>query len=125
MLLIPLQIRVHFNYFSNKNDVLLYYKDNNIKPYEKNDFLRLLQDIEEFINESEHGVIYFCLGSLLKTETMSEEKKNAFLYAFSRIAQKVLWKWGDDVLPGKTDKIFISKWMPQRDILGQHSYDTT
>lgn len=77
----------------------------------------LPKDIEEFINESEHGVIYFCLGSLLKTETMSEEKKNAFLYAFSRIAQKVLWKWGDDVLPGKTDKIFISKWMPQRDIL--------
>lgn len=75
--------------------------------------------MENFINESEHGVIYFSMGSLCKTETMPEAKLRAFLNAFSRLPQRVLWKWGNEVFPGKTDNIFISKWMPQRDILGR------
>ncbi|XP_065219012.1 UDP-glycosyltransferase UGT5-like isoform X15 [Planococcus citri] len=77
----------------------------------------LLQNIEKFINESKHGVVYFCMGSLLRGETFPPEKREAFLYAFSKIPQRVLWKWEGDVLPGKSDNIMISKWMPQRDIL--------
>lgn len=79
----------------------------------------LLQDIEKFINESKHGVIYFSLGSLLKAETMPKAKLSAFMKAFSVLPQRVLWKWGGDTLPEKSDDIFISKWMPQRDILGK------
>ncbi|XP_065219026.1 UDP-glycosyltransferase UGT5-like isoform X29 [Planococcus citri] len=77
----------------------------------------LPQNIEKFINESKHGVVYFCMGSLLRGETFPPEKREAFLYAFSKIPQRVLWKWEGDVLPGKSDNIMISKWMPQRDIL--------
>ncbi|XP_065219022.1 UDP-glycosyltransferase UGT5-like isoform X25 [Planococcus citri] len=75
------------------------------------------ENIEKFINESKHGVVYFCMGSLLRGETFPPEKREAFLYAFSKIPQRVLWKWEGDVLPGKSDNIMISKWMPQRDIL--------
>ncbi|XP_065219011.1 UDP-glycosyltransferase UGT5-like isoform X14 [Planococcus citri] len=78
---------------------------------------KLPQNIEKFINESKHGVVYFCMGSLLRGETFPPEKREAFLYAFSKIPQRVLWKWEGDVLPGKSDNIMISKWMPQRDIL--------
>ncbi|XP_065219046.1 UDP-glycosyltransferase UGT5-like isoform X47 [Planococcus citri] len=77
----------------------------------------LEKNIEKFINESKHGVVYFCMGSLLRGETFPPEKREAFLYAFSKIPQRVLWKWEGDVLPGKSDNIMISKWMPQRDIL--------
>ncbi|XP_065219031.1 UDP-glycosyltransferase UGT5-like isoform X33 [Planococcus citri] len=77
----------------------------------------LPMNIEKFINESKHGVVYFCMGSLLRGETFPPEKREAFLYAFSKIPQRVLWKWEGDVLPGKSDNIMISKWMPQRDIL--------
>ncbi|XP_065219034.1 UDP-glycosyltransferase UGT5-like isoform X36 [Planococcus citri] len=84
----------------------------NIEPSEP-----LPQNIEKFINESKHGVVYFCMGSLLRGETFPPEKREAFLYAFSKIPQRVLWKWEGDVLPGKSDNIMISKWMPQRDIL--------
>ncbi|XP_065219041.1 UDP-glycosyltransferase UGT5-like isoform X42 [Planococcus citri] len=77
----------------------------------------LPENIEKFINESKHGVVYFCMGSLLRGETFPPEKREAFLYAFSKIPQRVLWKWEGDVLPGKSDNIMISKWMPQRDIL--------
>lgn len=50
---------------------------------------------------------------------MPVEKRNAFLNAFSQIPQRVLWKYEEDDLPGKTDNIMIRKWMPQRDILGR------
>ncbi|XP_065218985.1 UDP-glycosyltransferase UGT5-like [Planococcus citri] len=76
----------------------------------------LPEDIQKFIDESEHGVIYFCMGSLFKMETFPESKRIAFLRAFSKLPQRVLWKWDGD-LQGKTDRIFTSKWMPQRDIL--------
>ena len=59
------------------------------------------------------------MGSLLKSETMPKAKVQAFIKAFSKLPQRVLWKWNSDILPGKTENIFISKWMPQRDILGQ------
>ncbi|KAK7582379.1 hypothetical protein V9T40_013824 [Parthenolecanium corni] len=77
----------------------------------------LPSDIEKFINESKHGVVYFCMGSLLRSETFTEEKRDAFLYAFSKIPQRVLWKWEADNLPGKSDNIMTVKWMPQRDVL--------
>lgn len=59
------------------------------------------------------------MGSLLKSETMPDAKRIAFLNAFAKLPQRVIWKWGDIDLPGKTDNIFSAGWMPQRDILGK------
>ncbi|XP_050443854.1 UDP-glycosyltransferase UGT5-like isoform X1 [Adelges cooleyi] len=75
------------------------------------------KDIQQFIDESEHGVIYFCMGSLLRGETFAAEKRSMFLNAFQKLPQRVLWKWENDDLPDKTANIMIRKWMPQRDIL--------
>ena len=36
---------------------------------------------------------------------------------FAKLKQRVIWKWESDVLPGKPDNVFISKWLPQDDIL--------
>lgn len=75
------------------------------------------QNIEKFINESTHGVIYFSLGSMIKGHTFPQEKKDAFLRAFARLPQRVLWKWENETMPGKPDNVMIQKWMPQFDIL--------
>ncbi|XP_045481093.1 UDP-glycosyltransferase UGT5-like isoform X5 [Harmonia axyridis] len=74
-------------------------------------------NIEKFINESKHGVIYFSLGSMIKGHTFPQEKKDAFLKAFARLPQRVLWKWENETMPGKPDNVMIQKWMPQFDIL--------
>lgn len=58
------------------------------------------------------------MGSLLRSKTFPEDKRNAFLYAFSKIPQRVLWKWEDDTLQGRPSNVLINKWLPQRDILG-------
>ncbi|KAK5643189.1 hypothetical protein RI129_007034 [Pyrocoelia pectoralis] len=73
--------------------------------------------LEKWINESEHGVIYFSLGSMIKGHTFPEEKKQMFINAFNRLPQRVLWKWENETMSGKTDNIMIEKWMPQFDIL--------
>lgn len=61
------------------------------------------------------------MGSFLRSETFSKEKRDAFLHVFSKIPQRVLWKWEADDLPGKSANIMTAKWMPQRDILGKLS----
>ncbi|XP_025206881.1 UDP-glucuronosyltransferase-like isoform X2 [Melanaphis sacchari] len=73
-------------------------------------------DIQKYIDEAENGVIYFCMGSLLRGETFSAEKRQMFLNVFNKIPQRVLWKWEGE-LPGKPSNVMIRKWMPQRDIL--------
>lgn len=39
----------------------------------------LPNDLQKFMDESKHGVIYFSLGTLLKSSKMPEEKLNIFL----------------------------------------------
>ncbi|XP_017768994.1 PREDICTED: UDP-glucuronosyltransferase 2B15-like isoform X2 [Nicrophorus vespilloides] len=78
---------------------------------------KLPLNIEKWINESKDGVIYFSMGSMIKGHTFPEHKKQAFLRAFGRLKQRVLWKWENDTMPGKPDNVMIQKWMPQFDIL--------
>ncbi|CAH0395930.1 unnamed protein product [Bemisia tabaci] len=77
---------------------------------------KLPKDIEEFIEKSQHGVIYFCMGSLLRAATFPEEKKKAFLHTFSKLKERVLWKFEEKTLTAPKN-VMIKEWMPQRDIL--------
>lgn len=81
------------------------------------------QDLEKWISESPHGVIYFSLGSMIKGHTFPEEKRREFLKAFKRLPQRVLWKYENDSMPGKPDNVMIRKWMPQLDILCELEVD--
>nr|CAD7433258.1 unnamed protein product [Timema monikensis] len=69
-------------------------------------------DLDKFISEAKHGVVYFSMGSMIRAE-----KRRAFLEAFSELPQRVLWKWEGDELPDKPDNVLTQKWMPQFDIL--------
>lgn len=76
------------------------------------------------MDESSDGVIYFSMGSLLKMETMPEDKRQAFVDAFAELPQRIVWKWDNESLPGQTDNIFIAKWLPQRDVLGKKDHSS-
>ncbi|XP_044733443.1 UDP-glycosyltransferase UGT5-like [Chrysoperla carnea] len=77
----------------------------------------LPDDIENFISESPHGVIYFSLGSMILGSSLSDDVKQAFMDAFKELPQRILWKYEGETLPGKPDNVMIRKWMPQLDIL--------
>lgn len=40
------------------------------------------------------------------------------LNVFSKLKQKVVFKWEDDKLPNQPANVLIQKWLPQADILG-------
>jgi UDP:flavonoid glycosyltransferase YjiC (YdhE family) len=74
-------------------------------------------DLEAFINESEHGVIYLCLGSLIRAESLPKDKLEVFISVFSELPQRVLWKI--DNIPGLPNNVKTSKWFPQFEILSK------
>lgn len=80
---------------------------------------KLPKELQEFLDNATEGVIYFCMGSNLRSKNLPEDKRKALLKAFSKVKEKVLWKWEDDFLPGQSANIKVAKWLPQQDILGQ------
>ncbi|KAL4714064.1 hypothetical protein ACJJTC_008418 [Scirpophaga incertulas] len=75
------------------------------------------KDIEDFLSDADHGAIYVSFGSNLRTSSMSEHMLQNFLAAFSRIPQKVLFKWELDKFPPGHENILTRKWFPQLDVL--------
>ncbi|XP_053630996.2 UDP-glycosyltransferase UGT5 isoform X1 [Cherax quadricarinatus] len=77
----------------------------------------LPQELESWITGAgPDGVIYFSLGSVFTASTLPACYIELFVKAFSRVSQRVLWKFEDELhcLP---DNVKISKWLPQQDIL--------
>lgn len=96
-------------------------------------------DLQQFIDNAEDGVIYFSLGTVVKSSKMPKEKLNAFLGniffqvnkknqkklkifdefsdCFRKLKQKILWKYEDESIPNLPENVLIRKWLPQQDIL--------
>ena len=76
------------------------------------------QDLQNYLDEAKDGVIYFSLGSNVRSDHMSEEKRRVFIEVFSALPQNFLWKWEADRLPGQPPNMKTEKWLPQQAILG-------
>jgi glucuronosyltransferase len=76
--------------------------------------------IQNWIDGAEHGVIFFSLGSNMKSSLLSSDKLKAILNVFGRLKQRVLFKWETDKLPGSPENVMPLKWMPQDDILAHN-----
>ncbi|KAH8351314.1 hypothetical protein KR084_003526 [Drosophila pseudotakahashii] len=77
----------------------------------------LPEDIRQFIEGSPDGVIYFSMGSNVKSKDLPQETRDTLLKTFAKLKQRVLWKFEDDDMPGKPANVLIKKWYPQPDIL--------
>ncbi|CAG7823035.1 unnamed protein product, partial [Allacma fusca] len=76
----------------------------------------LPDDLNKFISEAQHGVVLFSLGSIFNCQDMPEETRQAFIEAFSKLKQKVLWKW-DCQKVDAPDNVRFEKWLPLQDVL--------
>ncbi|XP_017779857.1 PREDICTED: UDP-glucuronosyltransferase-like [Nicrophorus vespilloides] len=74
-------------------------------------------DVKKFLDDATEGVVYFSLGSNVKSKDLPEEKVQSILRALSKLKMKVLWKYEDDKLEGKPKNVMIQNWMPQQEIL--------
>ncbi|KAJ8980274.1 hypothetical protein NQ317_005132 [Molorchus minor] len=83
-----------------------------VKPPKK-----LPQDLQDYLDSAKEGVVYFSMGSNIKSINFPPERRDMFLRIFRKLRQKVLWKFEDDNLPGLPANVKIGKWLPQQDIL--------
>ncbi|KAK3510305.1 hypothetical protein QTP70_035177 [Hemibagrus guttatus] len=73
-------------------------------------------EVLEFVEGSEHGIVVFTLGSLVPA--MPKEKAAIFFQAFSRIPQRVLWRYVGEAPQDIPGNVKLMKWLPQNDLLG-------
>lgn len=79
----------------------------------------ILQDIQTFMDDAEDGVIYFSLGSNVKTGQGFDAEELILIESFRRMKQRILWKWENENLKVDLKNVKISKWFPQVEILGE------
>ncbi|XP_034240866.1 UDP-glucuronosyltransferase 2B15-like isoform X2 [Thrips palmi] len=77
---------------------------------------KLDSSLRAWMDEAQHGVVFFSLGSLIRAATMPAAMRDALLAAFAKLPQRVLWKWEDDGLQVPAN-VRVAKWLPQMDIL--------
>lgn len=77
----------------------------------------LPDDIKKFLDSATDGVILFSMGSFVQSTDWTVQQREAFLKTFSKLKQKVLWKYENETLPGNPGNIMIGSWIPQRDIV--------
>ena len=70
----------------------------------------------DFVQSAQHGVILVSFGSILQASAMPEHKRQMMLRVFSRLEQKVIWKWELE-MPDAPENVLISPWLPQTSLL--------
>lgn len=72
------------------------------------------QDIEEFMNSSEKGVVLFSLGSNFRSDLMTIEKQRMFIEAFDQLSDfNFLWKFESNISSEQLPKnVQIRSWLP-------------
>ncbi|XP_017086569.2 UDP-glucosyltransferase 2-like [Drosophila eugracilis] len=78
----------------------------------------LPKDIDQFLNKSKQGAVFFSLGSNIKSSAVKPEIVDTIFKVLSGLKQNVIWKWEDlQITPGNSSNILYKNWLPQDDIL--------
>ncbi|XP_048004419.1 UDP-glucosyltransferase 2-like [Leguminivora glycinivorella] len=76
----------------------------------------LPKDLQTLMDNAKHGVIYFSMGSVLSSKSLSAELQRALLATFGRLQQTVLWKLEE--APGNLpENVHLIGFAPQQSIL--------
>ncbi|KAG8288669.1 UDP-glucuronosyltransferase 1-1 [Homalodisca vitripennis] len=76
----------------------------------------LPQDLKDFMDGAEHGVILLSFGSNVASNWLGEGFEDKVLLAIRQLPQRVIWKWDRDI-SNIPPNVKLSKWLPQNDIM--------
>lgn len=76
----------------------------------------LPENLKKILDNAKNGVIYFSIGSNMKSKDIPKEILNTIFKMFGELKQTVLWKFELD-LPETPQNVYTLKWAPQRSIL--------
>ena len=80
----------------------------------------VFQVFENFVQGSgDEGFIVFSMGSVVEAQYLPETLLDACIEAFSKIKQRVIWKF-EKPIENITSNVMISKWIPQQDLMGKN-----
>ncbi|XP_049820161.1 UDP-glycosyltransferase UGT5-like [Aethina tumida] len=77
---------------------------------------KLPEDLQKIMDNSKDGIIVFSLGTNMRSDKISPEKRKALLEAFKQLKQTVLWKFESDI-KGLPKNVIVRKWLPQNDVI--------
>ncbi|XP_035910675.1 UDP-glycosyltransferase UGT5-like [Anopheles stephensi] len=76
------------------------------------------QDVINWVEKAKNGVIYFSMGTNIRSADFPDSLRDAFVGAFGKLGQVlVLWKWENATLPDQSANVIIGPWMPQQQLL--------
>ncbi|XP_017083543.2 UDP-glycosyltransferase UGT5 [Drosophila eugracilis] len=78
---------------------------------------KLPEDLQVFIDEAAHGVIYFSLGVEQESKDLPKETQEMLFETFNSMPQRVIWKYEGEPPKSLGTNIYISELLPQRAIL--------
>lgn len=87
----------------------------------------LPDEIQSFIDSSEHGAIYFSLGSMIKAGSFKKYHQEAILQALSKRKEKIILKWSGaelneyNIQEIDKNKFLIKNWFPSQNSILAHS----
>lgn len=73
--------------------------------------------LKEYLDNSAEGVILFSMGSNLRSEDLSPEKRKVILNVFKNLSKNILWKLDEESILDQPLNVKLSKWIPQNDVL--------
>ncbi|XP_068619597.1 UDP-glucosyltransferase 2-like [Battus philenor] len=76
----------------------------------------LPENLQNIMDRAENGVIFFSMGSMLKSAKFPEKIKTELIQMFAQLNQTVIWKF-EDTLTEKPKNLHLIDWAPQRAIL--------
>ncbi|KAJ1529219.1 hypothetical protein ONE63_006023 [Megalurothrips usitatus] len=77
----------------------------------------LPKDLKDFLDASKEGVVYFSMGSNLRTQDMPKVQAEAILGALGALKERVLLKWDGPTPKNLSPNIRVIEWAPQGDLL--------
>ncbi|XP_013189936.2 UDP-glycosyltransferase UGT5 isoform X2 [Amyelois transitella] len=76
----------------------------------------LPKDLQNLLDNANNGLIYFSMGSILKSKDLPDVLKKDLLETLGSLKHTVLWKF-EEVLPNLPPNVHIVHWAPQQSIL--------
>ncbi|KAH1003452.1 hypothetical protein HUJ04_003376 [Dendroctonus ponderosae] len=79
----------------------------------------LPEDIQGFLDDAQHGAIYFSLGSSIRSSQLPGSTKSAIIQTFGQLPYTFLWKYEKELNDSMEvpKNVHLSNWLPQQDIL--------
>ncbi|XP_068992607.1 UDP-glucosyltransferase 2-like [Neodiprion pinetum] len=81
----------------------------------------LSEELEKYLNSSKDGVVYFCMGTMVRSDTFAQEKILAIYESFSALSNyNILWKSNAEDLPKPfPSNLKVIPWAPQYAVLSK------